>query len=190
MNYSLFRDINNLSGNPTVDTVMKAAASYLIFGVFAVLAVLCLLRLWRREWRPVIATGAALVLTFVLALVGGALYAEKRPFVTHHVHQLVAHTADQSFPSDHATAAFGIALAVWVFLSWRWGAVLFAAALLIGFARVYDGIHYPLDIAGGLVAAAVATAIVAVVVACLDASRGRARRARRDDVRRRAMLRR
>lgn len=160
MNYQLFRDINGLSGNPLVDTLMKDAAKYLIFGVFAVVAVLCLVRLWRREWRPVVATAATLALTFVLGLLGAALYAEQRPFTTHKVHLLVAHAAGQSFPSDHATAAFGVALAVWVFLSWRWGVLLFLAALLIGFARVYDGIHYPLDIAGGLLAAAIATAVV------------------------------
>lgn len=160
MNYRLFRDINGLTGNSTLDLVMKDAAKYLIFAMFAVVAILCLLELRRRSIRPVLATAVALAVTFGLGLLGAAAYREKRPFQTHHVHQLIAHAPGQSFPSDHATAAFGIALAVMAFVSWRWGIALFGAALLIGFARVYDGIHYPLDIAGGFAAALVATAVV------------------------------
>jgi undecaprenyl-diphosphatase len=75
----------------------------------------------------------------------------------------VSHAAGQSFPSDHATAAFGVALATWAFLDRRWGGVLFAAAVLIGFARVYVGVHYPVDILGGLLAAFVGVVIVAWV---------------------------
>jgi len=160
MNYTLFHAINSLAGDPTLDAVMKAAARYLVFVVFLAAAALGLRCLRARQLRPVVLTGAALLLTFLLGLAEAALYAEKRPFQSHHVHQLIAHAPGQSFPSDHATAAFGVAFAVAVFLSRRWGALLSVLALWIGFARVYDGIHYPLDIAGGIVAAAVGVAVV------------------------------
>jgi undecaprenyl-diphosphatase len=163
VNYRLFRSINDLTGNATVDASMKFAARYLIFAVFLLLAFLCVRRLFDRQFRPVLLTAATLGLTFLLGLAESATYAEKRPFETHRVHQLVAHSPGQSFPSDHATAAFGVALAVLAFLSWRWGTSLLIAALLIGFARVYDGIHYPLDIAGGLAAAAVAVGATLIV---------------------------
>ncbi|MDQ1748261.1 MAG: undecaprenyl-diphosphatase [Frankiaceae bacterium] len=164
MNYGLFRAINDLSGNRVVDAVMKFAAKYLIVVVFVVVAALCVREVLRRHWRPVIATAAALALTFVVGLLEAAVHAEKRPFQTHHVHQLVSHAAGQSFPSDHATAGFGVALAVTAFLSRRWGMALIPLALLIGFARVYDGIHYPLDIAGGILAAAIGVGAVLAVV--------------------------
>jgi undecaprenyl-diphosphatase len=163
VNYDLFKAINDLSGNSTIDSAMKFAAKDVIFVVIAILAVLCLLRLWRRSLRPVVATGAALVVTFLLGLLAAALYSEKRPFQTHKVHQLISHAPGQSFPSDHATAAFGIALAVLVFLSWQWGVVLLALGVLIGFARVYDGIHYPGDIGGSFLAALVGVGLVALV---------------------------
>lgn len=163
MNYDLFRDINDLSGDGTLDAVMRFSAKYVIFLAFALVAVLCLDRLRRRSLAPVVATVAGLVLTFLLGLLGGALYTERRPFQAHHVHQLVAHASGQSFPSDHATAAFGLALATLAFLSWRWGALLFLAALLIGFARVYVGIHYPGDIGGGFLAAVVGVGVVTLL---------------------------
>ena len=163
MNYDLFRDINNLSGNGALDALMKFSAKYVIFIAVLIVAVLCLDRLRRRAVVPVVATVVALVLTFLLGLVGAALYSERRPFQSHRVHELVAHAGGQSFPSDHATAAFGLALAAYAFLSRRWGAALFVLALLIGFARVYVGIHYPGDIGGGFLAAVIGVGVVALL---------------------------
>lgn len=161
MNYDLFKSINNLSGNHAIDSVMKFAAKDVIYLVILVLAGLCLYRLWHRRVRPVVAAACALILTFLLGLLAAALHPEKRPFQTHKVHQLVAHAAGQSFPSDHSTAAFGIAFAVIAFLTWRWGLLLVALALLIGFARVYVGIHYPGDIGGSFLVAVVGVGVVA-----------------------------
>ena len=160
MNYDLFKDINNLSGNGFVDGMMKFGAKYLIYILFVIVAGLCLWRLRERSLRPVIMVVAGLVVTFVLGLIEGKVHSEKRPFQTHHVHQLIAHGPGQSFPSDHATAAFGLALATLVFLSWRWGVLVFVLALWVGFARVYDGIHYPLDIVGSFLAALVGVGVV------------------------------
>src|SRR3954469_20589834 len=161
VNYDLFKLVNNASGNSFVDALMKDAAKYAIALSALVLVVLCILRLLHRQLWPVIWAGVGLVFTFLLGLLAAVAYDEKRPFQTHHVHQLLAHAPGQSFPSDHATAAFGLALATFVFLSRRWGMVLLALAFLIGFARVYVGVHYPGDIAGSLLAAAVGVIVAA-----------------------------
>jgi undecaprenyl-diphosphatase len=163
MNYDLFRDINNLSGNGALDAVMKFSAKYVIFLMVVAVAVLAVDQLRRHRLVPVVATAVGLVFTFVLGLIGAALYSERRPFQTHHVHELIAHAPGQSFPSDHATAAFGLALATFAFLSRRWGAALFVVALLVGFARVYVGIHYPGDIGGGFLAAAVGVGTITLL---------------------------
>ena len=159
MNYDLFKLINNATGNDFLDALMKDVAKYAIAISFLVLGVLCLLRLLHRQIWPVIWSGVGLVLTFLLGLLAAASYKEKRPFQTHHVHQLLAHSPGQSFPSDHSTAAFAAALAVFFFLSRGWGIVLFLVALLIGFSRVYAGIHYPSDIGGSLLCAIVGVGI-------------------------------
>ena len=120
----------------------------------------------------------ALALAFNLAL--GALLYEPRPLVSHPgvVHLLISHAADASFPSDHSAVASALAsmlvlyvpLAVWAWLRQLKGSsralimgglrLLAASALLalvavgavgtIGVARVYVGVHYPADIAGGV----------------------------------------
>lgn len=159
MNYDLFKLINNSSGNSFLDALMKDVAKYAIAISFLVVAVLCLLRLLRREIWPVVWSGVGLVLTFLLGLLAAAAYKEKRPFQSHHVHQLLAHSPGQSFPSDHATAAFGCALVALLFLNRLWGVALILLAVFIGFARVYLGIHYPGDIGGSFLCAVVGVGI-------------------------------
>jgi undecaprenyl-diphosphatase len=163
MNDRLLTTINGWSGNQALDAAMTVVAKDLIFAVFLVLAVLGLQRLRRREWRPLVFSAMGLALAFGLGLLAAVLYPERRPFQTHHLHVVVAHAAGQSFPSDHATAAFAIALAVFVFQSRAWGWLLLSAAVLIGFARVYDGIHYPGDILGSVVVAVVGVGLAAAV---------------------------
>lgn len=54
-----------------------------------------------------------------------------------------------SFPSDHAVLYFAIATAVWI-TNRRLGLFAFLwTVLVIGFARVYTGFHFPTDILGG-----------------------------------------
>lgn len=55
---------------------------------------------------------------------------------------------DPSFPSNLAAVVFGIAIAVWA-RNKTTGTWLLGMALLACFARVFVGIHYPLDIVGG-----------------------------------------
>ena len=150
MNASLFSTINGWAGNRLADDLMIFAAQYLII-VAVVAFVVAAARSHRRRGPPVlIGSGVTLVLAFGFGLVAASLHTEKRPFQSQHVHLLLKHAPGQSFPSDHATAAFALALAALVFLSRPVGAALLAIAVMIGFARVYCGVHYPGDILGSL----------------------------------------
>ena len=67
------------------------------------------------------------------------------------VRQLVAHPNGASFPSGHASLAFGIAAGVAYYYP-KTSIVFFVAALLVGVGRVVAGIHWPSDIVGGAIA--------------------------------------
>ena len=158
MNYALFQAINDLAGRwATVDRLMRLAAVDLIFVVFAATAVVVATALRRGRFRPVVCLAASCALAFGLAQVLAHASREARPFQSHLVHQLIPHTPGVSMPSDHATAAFALAFGVLLFLDRRAGVALTAAAVLIGFARVWTGVHYPGDIIAAAVIAALST---------------------------------
>jgi undecaprenyl-diphosphatase len=72
-----------------------------------------------------------------------------------HVRLLVNHcSGGYSFTSSHAANHFG--MAVFFYLTLRrvigkWALAGFPWAFLICYAQVYVGVHYPLDIAGGMI---------------------------------------
>jgi membrane-associated phospholipid phosphatase len=105
-------------------------------------------------WAPVGALVALGVNQFLVAAV-----AEPRPYtVLPHALVLVSHSADYSFPSDHAVMAGAVAVGV-LAANPRLGVVAAGLALAMAFTRVYVGAHFPIDVAAGLlVGAAVAAA--------------------------------
>ena len=105
-------------------------------------------------WR----TTPALLLELMLAIVLASLLANhvlkplvsrERPFVsTPEILVIGSRPGDASFPSGHAANAFAGASVLARRL--RAQRVLWwALAVLIAYSRVYLGVHYPLDVAGG-----------------------------------------
>ena len=83
-----------------------------------------------------------------------------RPYQTHHVARIWgAHKTDASFPSDHASASFGIAIAVTIIDSFA-GMFFLALAVLIAVGRVIVGEHYPGDVLAGVVIGTISAYVV------------------------------
>ncbi|MEI8026742.1 MAG: phosphatase PAP2 family protein [Pseudomonadota bacterium] len=67
---------------------------------------------------------------------------------------------DYGFPSSHASNAAAIAAILWFLVPRKW---FFAAAfivLLVGFSRIYLGVHYPGDVLAGFVVGSIIGALV------------------------------
>ena len=105
------------------------------------------------------ALSGAVALLFNVAL--GSLWFHDRPFVDHPRADLllVHHAADNSFPSDHTSVAFGIAFAVLAFHR-RLGTLLVLAAAAIGVDRLLVGVHYPVDVAASVLVGLAAALLV------------------------------
>lgn len=204
LNYYLFLLLNQEAGhNGVLDGFMAFCANDLIF--FLLIPILLLWGLpgpWRKQpLRPqetavlqesratLIWICVSCLIAMLMSRILASFVFEPRPFVSHHVHLLISHTADDSFPSDHATVSFAICgmflflvgstLQISryypaqeknpysVFLLLRKPLLLcllvVVACGLIGFARVFAGVHYPGDILAGaldgLIGAALTSAI-------------------------------
>ena len=129
--------------------------AYAAYGV-VIFAALLVLGWWTTRDRGARTTAAALWAgagTLLAVAVNQPLVAgvhEARPYTTHPgILVLARRSGDFSFPSDHAVMAGATAAGLWL-VSRRLGAIATAAALLMGFARVYVAAHYPHDVIAGL----------------------------------------
>ena len=155
MDYEIFEAINGLAArNDVFEDWLRFFSVYaeLIFGVFLAAAFLA-----HGRWRSVgarhgvVAAVLASVVGLEVAHVISGLWDRPRPFEAHGgVHLFVAASPDPSFPSDHATVAFAIAISVFL-RSRRLGAVAVAMAALVALSRVVVGTHYPSDVVAGAV---------------------------------------
>ncbi len=87
--------------------------------------------------------------TYVVVVLIKALVAYPRPFQTlTDLHVLINLPNDYSFPSGHAALTMALATSVYFFRK-RLGTLLFSFAFVVGLARIYVGVHYPLDVGVG-----------------------------------------
>ncbi len=203
LNYLLFQDVNGHAGqHPLLDMFMIFCANWLIF-----FWPLFLLLVWgkplarrKRALEPyesellqksratVLWIGVACLLAYLFNLALEQMVFEPRPFISHHVHLLVSHPADASFPSDHTAWSFAVVgmllltflpvlVAAWKKRTEGWqpsrfaplfvplllllGAILLASS--IGLARIFVGVHYPGDILGGAIDGLVAAFFVTLL---------------------------
>jgi len=154
MDYALFQLINNLAGRWwLLDLFGVFCAKYLIF--VTAFAVASLFFIWKdgaqRKIHQVVALKScfAFLLGYILQIIIRFIFFKPRPFVSHEVIQLIDKSADASFPSGHTVLAFAIAFSIW-FYNKKLGYILLILATLVGLSRIYVGVHYPLDILGGM----------------------------------------
>ena len=148
--------INGLAGRlGFLDRVMEVVVSDYFIPVLMSVALLGLWFVGRsleerdRLQRAVIVAASGGGWANLIVMVVNDHYFRLRPFAAlQDVHLLFYRPIDSSFPSNPAAVTFAIAMGIWLWNK-RLGSVFFGMALLLGFSRVYAGVHYPLDVVGG-----------------------------------------
>jgi undecaprenyl-diphosphatase len=115
-----------------------------------------------RKWKLACASAlGSAALALLINRVIAEIWHRQRPFAAHpSAHVWGARSTDASFPSDHASASFGIAFAVFLF-DRVVGSVFLAAAAVISVGRVFVGEHYPLDVIAGCLVGLASALLVA-----------------------------
>ena len=147
--------------NPIFDILMPIITNEVFISVPAFAAVIYFLIMGNRNTRI-----ALLCMIVAVLLADAVAYRLIKPFfgrlrpcdVLPGVH-ILSHAGKYSFPSNHAANMMALSV-VTMFFYRKYGWLVLVAALVVGFSRVYVGVHYPLDVLagyllGGLMAAAV-----------------------------------
>ncbi len=141
-----------------LDGPMRIITALGDYWVVAPLLVVTLLIFYRKGWKiSAVLLFVSTVGGFLLTTVLKAVFERSRPELFES-----GYTASfYSFPSGHATIAVGFYGTLTVILAYRlrgfarWAVVALGVALvlLIGFSRLYLGVHYPTDILAGYLSA-------------------------------------
>ncbi|MEZ4530536.1 MAG: phosphatase PAP2 family protein [Thermomicrobiales bacterium] len=164
MDDRLFHSINGF--NVRYGGMDDAFGAIAIYSPFVFVALLLGIWFWPRDlagredrqWSCMVAVGATLLSLGINQLII-QVWQRPRPFATHAALVLLPRSPDPSFPSDHATFGFAVAVAI-VLAQRRIGLLALALATALAFARVYVGEHYLGDVIAGALIGTVSAILV------------------------------
>jgi membrane-associated phospholipid phosphatase len=136
-----------------------------VVGIIVITTALLVVLIKKRYFAKALILGATVAGAALLNVILKLIFERTRPDLWE---QLVVETS-YSFPSGHAMASAALAGAV-IAICWstrfRWLAIIFSGLfiLLIGFSRLYLGVHYPTDVLAGWIVSTAWLLIVLVVV--------------------------
>jgi undecaprenyl-diphosphatase len=169
VDWRIYHSVNDfVARHDWIGSLFKAIETYgtILIAVAAFALWFCARPGGDRKWK--LAAGSALgaaALGIVINRIVAAIYHRDRPFISHpSAHLWGPHKTDASLPSDHATAALAIAVAV-LLIDTGVGLVFLALAVLIAVGRVIVGEHYPGDV--------LTSTVIAVLVAFVVVRLGR-----------------
>ncbi|NMM39185.1 MAG: phosphatase PAP2 family protein [Glaciimonas sp.] len=160
-NRILFLQINGGDGTPT--WLIQIAIGIADDLIYLIPLLLLGMWLWGDGTRRNQAIKACLVTLLALGAnqVISLVWQHPRPFMIGLGHAWIPHAADSSFPSDHMTVFAGIGLTLLFGGAFRLAAAVLTASFAIAWARVFLGVHFPLDMIGAVAVAGVAAVVVA-----------------------------
>ncbi len=160
INQALFLSIN---ATPNTSNALIAFAIFCAkYTMLIIPLTLCIL--WfmggSRGHRAALRSLMTMLIALALGAICSKLYFYPRPFMIPLGNSFLAHAPNASFPSTHATIFFSISLSLlWAGARVTGSAILFIA-LFVAWARVFLGVHFPLDMVGGVIVAFLACLVM------------------------------
>ena len=137
--------------NPVLNRMMIFITSLGDGGIIWIVATLVLL-IPKKTRKVGLMSAAALLGSLIINNhIIKNLVQRPRPFVTFTDIQILIPTPSEfSFPSGHTASSFAAAAVFYRFLPKQLGIPAVVLAGLIGFSRLYVGVHYPTDVLAGM----------------------------------------
>ena len=165
----IFHFINETLANPVTDVIMPIVTNDWILRILFALIVITLLAAGGKRFFWVVLFAILVVVlsdqsssALLKPLIGRA-----RPCQIMDVHLLVNCGSGKAFPSSHAANLFAQALFFGLlFRRYRWYFVVFAG--IVGISRIFVGVHYPLDVLGGLILGGIEGGLMAWIFMSLN----------------------
>lgn len=150
LNRALFLRIN---GNDTIPIWLIQIADVIANDLIYLIPLL-LLGMWlkgdsRYRNQAIKACLVALLALGANQLIG-LTYSHPRPFMIGLGHTWTSHAPDSSFPSDHVTILTSIGLVLLFGGIFRLATAVLLLDLAVAWARVFVGVHFPLDMIGAV----------------------------------------
>lgn len=117
---------------------------------------------WRGEEqkKAVLYATLSMLLALAVNIALGMIWQHPRPFMIPVGQHFLYHAANNSFPSDHMSLACAISFSLIARGTLRrQGLALFTLSVMVAWARVYMGVHFPLDMMASLGVALVSAAL-------------------------------
>lgn len=142
--------------NDFLTPIMKVITSLGTGGIFWIILTLLLLCFSKTRKAGICAVLALLLSVILNNLILKNLIARIRPYeVIESLERIVSKESEYSFPSGHAATAFAAVTAIAFYMPKKVWIPLLVLAVMIGFSRLYVGVHYPTDVLAGMVSGAV-----------------------------------
>lgn len=165
MNQAVFEVLYRVSHESRfLDAAIIGLGKYLGYAMIAG-ALLLLMKV--RPWKARYIAAAYMVLATVLArgIISPLVhffYIHPRPAELLGITPLFSADGN-SFPSGHAALFFALAMSIY-YLNRKIGFFFLGLALIMGIARVIAGVHWPLDVVGGIVIGILSGMVVRILL--------------------------
>lgn len=160
MNRELFLQIN--AGTDTPSWLIYIATLIAEGFIYIIPLLLVVLWLWGDSTKR-----KSAIKICVLALVAlginqliGLMWQHPRPSIIGLGNTWISHAPDSSFPSDHVTVFAATSLVLLFNNMKKIGFSILLVGFFVAWARIYLGVHFPLDMLGALLVTMIAYAIV------------------------------
>jgi len=145
----LFVWMNGWDAPGYIEFIARFASDFVWATVFATAALLLVKRYARAAWRVAVPAGA----TYITIFIAEHIVSRARPDSVL-ANETVSRAVQDGmgFPSGHAGVMTAVVVVLWPYLSNIMRVAALVLVALVGWSRIYLGVHFPLDIVAGCLA--------------------------------------